>query len=856
MTGLDSKLTTSTLSCAVGTLLAALLYMPVGLQAEEPAELSVELPEISVIGSRRPVRAAVDAPSAVDIISSEDLSNQGTTQVPELMRKLVPSYNVGTQPISDAATFIRPANLRGLASDQTLVLVNGKRRHRAAVISWLGNGVSEGAQGPDISVIPAIALKRVEVLRDTASAQYGSDAIAGVINFVLKDRPEGGIVEAQWGQTYTGDGDEYRVAGNLGIPLGTNGFANISAQWHEMWPTVRSVQRGDAQGLIDHGNLVVRQPYAQVWGQPDVDDDYTVFLNSGVEVSEQAELYAFGNASERETEGGFFFRNPNTRSGVFIVENDQGNYRLPLAPGCPGYDDPPGRIRVTDDNELFDWTPYPGCFFNERFPGGFTPKFGAEVSDASGVAGLRGEFDSGLTYDASYSIGESEAEFTIRNTINASLGLATPAEFSLGKYTQTEQTLSLDMTRPIETTSFASPLYAAFGVEWREEEFEVSAGEEASWVDGLIPGAGVGANGFSGFSPVAAAGKWDRSNVAAYVEFEADVTDALTLAVMGRIEDHEDYDTTEDFKLGAIFRATDNVSLRGSASTGFRVPTVGQENVANVTTAFILDSQGRNQLTQRGTIPSKCPEAAAVGAEKLEAEESVTYTAGFGLEMNSVSFTVDAYHIEVDDRLGLSADKTLTAAQKAAIGKSGCFPATDVSNFRFFGNGFDTRTRGIDLVTSLDMTDRLPLLHGGKTELVFVGNYNDTEVTSHNPEFIGEQRIKQLEDALPKLRFNVTLRHDRERWGGFARVNFFGSYEEFHADSADFFIEPDEEFTLDAEVSYRPADGFELSIGAENIFDNFPDRNEFADVLGSKYPESSPMGFSGGFYYARARYHW
>ena len=854
---MNTKRTPFIMSCAGAALLATFLSMPGDTHAEEEdTERSIVLREISVVGSRRPFRTEMDTPSAVDIISSEDFNNQGTTQVPELMRKLVPSYNVNTQPISDAATFIRPANLRGLASDQTLVLVNGKRRHRAAVISWLGNGVSEGAQGPDISVIPAIGLKRVEVLRDTASAQYGSDAIAGVINFVLKDRPEGGMIEAQWGQTYSGDGDEYRIAGNLGIPLGAEGFANISAQWHEMWPTVRSVQRDDAQGLIDHGNAAVRQPYAQVWGQPDVDDDYTVFLNSEVGVGEQSELYAFGNASERETEGGFFFRNPNTRSGVFIAKDDQGNYRLPLAQGCPGYDDPAGRIRVTDNNELFDSTAYPGCFFNERFPGGFTPKFSAEVSDASGVVGLRGELGSGLTYDASYSIGESEAEFTIRNTINASLGLTTPTRFSLGKYTQTEQTLSLDMTRPVEMASFASPLYAAFGVEWREEEFEVGAGEEASWVDGQIPGAGVGSNGFSGFSPVAAAGKWDRSNVAAYVEFEADVTDALTLAVMGRIEDHEDYDTTEDFKVGAIFRATDTVSLRGSVSTGFRVPTVGQENVANVTTAFIKDSQGRNQLTQRGTIPSKCPEAAAVGAERLDAEESVTYTAGLGLELGTVTVTVDAYNIEVDDRLGLSADKTLSAAQKAAIGRSGCFPATDVSNFRYFGNGFDTRTRGIDLVASFDVTDKLPLLQGGKTELSFVGNYNDTEVTSHDPEFIGEQRIKQLEDALPQLRFNVTLQHDKERWSGFARVNFFGSYEEFHADSADFFIEPDEEYTLDAEVSYRPADGFELSVGAENIFDNFPDRNEFAGVLGSKYPESSPMGFSGGFYYARARYHW
>ena len=243
-------------------------------------------------------------------------------------------------------------------------------------------------------------------------------------------------------------------------------------------------------------------------------------------------------------------------------------------------------IRVTDASEQFDWSPYPGCFFNERFPGGFTPKFGAEVSDASGVAGLRGATDSGLTMMPATRWRE-RGGFHHSQHLTASLGLSTPTQFRLGSYTQTDQTLSLDMTRAIEMASLASPLYTAFGVEWREEQFEVKAGEEASWVDGQITDTGVGANGFSGFSPVAAAGKWDRSNIATYVEFEADITDALTVAVMGRIEDHEDYDTTEDFKIGAILKATEAVSLRGSVSTGFRVPTVGQENVANVTTAFV-----------------------------------------------------------------------------------------------------------------------------------------------------------------------------------------------------------------------------------------------------------------------------
>ena len=393
-----------------------------------------------MVGSRRPIRSAADTPSPVDLIEGEDFTDQGTTNLPDLMRALVPSYNVNTQPISDGATFIRPANLRGLAPDQTLVLVNGKRRHRAAVISWLGNGVSEGAQGPDISVIPAIALQRVEVLRDTASAQYGSDAIAGVINFVLKDRPDGGMVETQWGQTYEGDGEEYRIAANVGVPIAENGFANLSAQWHEAEPTVRSVQRPDAAGLIAGGNTHVRRPYAQIWGAPDVKGDYAVFLNTGLELTEQAELYAFGNVAQRETEGGFFFRNPNSRSGVFTYDrdpdpdgmNDESRYRLVSPPGCLEE----SSREVTDPYEFFQPdlnADYDGCFsFNRRFPGGFTPQFKGEVSDSAVTAGFRGLLDWDLTYDVSYTYGRSDIDYSIRDTVNASLGPDTPTRFDLG----------------------------------------------------------------------------------------------------------------------------------------------------------------------------------------------------------------------------------------------------------------------------------------------------------------------------------------------------------------------------------------------------------------------------------------
>ena len=853
---------------ACGCALAAGLFAaPAEVRAQ--AGDAIEIGDIYVVGTRRPVRSTADTPAPIDLIGGEDFTDQGATDLSDLMRTLVPSYNVATQPISDAATFIRPANLRGLGPDQTLVFVNGKRRHRAAVISWLGNGLSEGAQGPDISVIPAIALKRVEVLRDTASAQYGSDAIAGVMNFVLKDRPDGGVVETQWGRTYEGDGAAYRLAGNVGVPLGEAGFANLSAQWRESEPTVRSVQRSDAAGLIAGGNTHVRQPYAQIWGQPDVSGDYTVFVNSGFEMNESAEVYAFGNFANRETEGGFFFRNPNTRGGVFGRDVDPDpdvadwqRYVGDLAPNdgqsCPDVKiEDRGSDYFSPEEAAAFHASNPGCFvFNERFPGGFTPQFKGEVSDHAATAGLRGAFDSGLTWDASYTMGQNKIDFSMRDTINASLGPDTPTQFELGSYTQTEQTANLDLTYEMDVAAFDSPLHTAVGAEWRREQFEIAAGEPDSWQAGPFArdGFGIGANGFSGFSDVVA-GSWSRSNVAGYVDLEADVTGRLTVGTMGRVEHFEDFDTTTDVKLGALYRVNDNIGLRGSASTGFRAPTVGQQNVINVTTAFFTDpTTGATGLTQRGTIPPTCAEARLKGGKPLEPEESVTFTVGAVAEAGPFSLTADYYRIDVEGRLAQSATKNLTDAEKAMVGDGGCIPAGDIANFRYFTNSLDTRTQGVDLVASVDLPAVAPVLKAGQTELVFVGNWTRTTVTKHDPEALNRQRIVQLEDALPKVRFNATLRHEQERWSAFARLNYFGSYSEYHADVEDWLFYPGSEFTLDVEGSYKPMPGVELSLGAENVLDNFPDENPFATNVGSKYPESSPMGFAGGFYYARARY--
>ncbi|MDH5240929.1 MAG: TonB-dependent receptor plug domain-containing protein, partial [Gammaproteobacteria bacterium] len=263
------------------------------------------LDEVITTGTRSKARSVEDSPAPVDVLSADYFSNQGDTDLSNLVRNVVPSYNVNTQPISDAATIVRPANLRGLAPDHTLVLINGKRRHRAAVIYWLGNGISNGAQGPDISVIPSIALKQVEVLRDGAAAQYGSDAIAGVLNFILRDDSEGVVIDGKYGAFSEGDGDQYSVGVNVGLPLTDAGFANFSFEYGETDPTDRSVQRDDAAALVAAGNTAVLNP-AQVWGSPQIDDDLKIFVNLGLELGNGSEAYAFGNYASKHVDGGFY----------------------------------------------------------------------------------------------------------------------------------------------------------------------------------------------------------------------------------------------------------------------------------------------------------------------------------------------------------------------------------------------------------------------------------------------------------------------------------------------------------------------------------------------------------------------
>jgi iron complex outermembrane receptor protein len=810
---------------------------------------SVILEETITVGTRGKPRSATDSTAAVDVISGADFVNQGGVDTSNLLRNVVPSFNVNDQPISDAATLVRPANLRGLAPDHTLVLVNGKRRHRASVITWLGNGISDGSQGPDIAAIPSLALKSVEVLRDGAAAQYGSDAIAGVINFNLKDSDEEGAIEVKYGEYSEGDGDTYSVAVNKGFSLGGKGFLNLTGEFGEQDATDRSVQRTDAAGLIAAG-FPTNDP-AQVWGQPEVEDDIKVWANFEFDISEDLQVFGQANHNSKTVTGGFYFRNPTNRGGVYASTNDDDpdnefNQLLVAdttasgtAGNCSQYEvksDDPTTLAPTlaalaaDDN----------CFnFNETIPGGFTPNFGGDVTDQSLLVGLRGITDDELSWSVSAYYGEHESDFFINNTVNASLGEDTPRDFDAGSYGQEDINLNADFAMPLSDS-----INLAFGAEYREETFSIGAGQEESYIDGGLGSQGfsTSTNGFPGFSPQIS-GDFSRDNYAVYVDGEWDVTDSILLAAAVRYEDFEDFGDTTNFKLGANWGITDTFGVRATASTGFKAPTPGQSNASNISTQLI-----NGILTNQGVIPSNSPVAGLRGGSTLEAEESTNLTLGVYFSLGEIDVTVDYFDIDVEDRLSLSSDFELTDSERAQLQGQG-IDASDIATFRFFTNQFDTNTTGIDIVVSTD-TEWL----GGVTTWNLAGNYTDTEVTSRDPDLLGDDRVNLIENGTPETRVNFTASHAMDAWRFLARVNY---YDEFYDNEAGGVF--DDAYTVDLEAGFQVTESLEVSIGGRNILDetgcDIEDcSGQQPGDLGLQSSQFNPFGINGAYYYGRVRY--
>ena len=857
-------------------------------ETESSREERVTLEGVVVVGTRAKPRSVLESAVPIDVLPSEDFVKQGNTDLPDLLRNLVPSYNVNAQPIADAATVVRPANLRGLAPDHTLLLVNGKRRHRASVIAWLGNGLSDGAQGADLSPIPSIALKQVEVLRDGASAQYGSDAIAGVVNLQLKDSYKGGSFEIKPGIFQAGDGLTYSFAGNIG--LGHEAlWTNLSVEYGGMNETDRSVQRDDATALMSAGNTDVADP-AQPWGHPIIRNDIKLFANYGASITENIKFYGHTNYAQKTVEGGFYFRNPNTRDAVF--SNDEGATLLvgdlrgltaemaawearkaaaetaeeafaELSPHDA--DDIPITNHVPDPEQLQAVKNDPNLFtFQELFPGGFTPRFGADTLDASLLVGVKGTILEDLGWDLSAAYGRHASDFFIKNTVNASLGPDTPTEFDPGNYIQADTNINLDLTYPLHDMVFL-----ASGLEYRTETFEIVQGQIESWEIGPLASQGFssGSNGFPGFSDIAE-GSWTRSNFAGYLESQLRPLDFWTISAAVRGEYFNDFGSTINYKVATIYGIADafkallsmdpivDLRARGSYSTGFRAPTPGQQNAFNVTTEF----GENNTLVNKGTIPSTHAAASLVGGKALEPEKSKNFTVGTVISHAIASITIDYFNIKVEDRLAPTKDfqrgKDITEAQIQQLVAEGITSAGNLQEFRFFTNEFETSTQGIDVILTA------PMLEGA---LSLAYNYTGTTVTERNSEILDDTRVRLLEEGVPRHRGNVTLTQAiGDSLGVLGRVNYYGPWYE-NAVGAQTYSGA---FLVDLEVSYVVIENLGITIGVNNVLNVEPDNitsaegpdvpfdiKEFpARIVGRPFGEYSPYGFGGAFWYTKVGY--
>ena len=860
---------------------------PEALPAEDQSAPAEKAEIIVVTGTRTSGRSVTDSPVPVDVLPAEVIEDVAFTDTQDILRTLVPSFTTARQPISDGATFIRPASLRGLSSDKTLVLVNSKRRHRAALVSTGGSGT----QGPDVSTIPASALKTVEVLRDGAAAQYGSDAIAGVINFILKDSPEGGEIQFQVGQYSEEDGEDLLLAGNLGIALGESGFINISVEGTSVQPTNRSAQwrtpANGGQSSFDVFDFLAANPeYAylfgsgedfdsanvQLWGQPEA-EAFRSFINAGYMLNEATALYAFANYSNSTSDGDFNYRNPTAG----IHQN---------------------RVRL-EDGSVFQ--------FVTNYPAGRTPRFGGNVVDYSLTGGIRGDFAENFSYDFSGRYGKNTIYYTLWNTINPSLGPVSPTFFSPGDLVSDEWAVNADFVYSVPVSFFSAPLDIGFGAEYREEGYEIVAGDEASYVAGpyalqdpwgfctdeatialrtpTAAGAGiaglncasatdpvytqnaVGSDGFPGYPPDFSEAS-SRDSYGFYVDFAADVTDVLFVDLAMRYENYSDFGETFDYKVAGRWSVTDWLNLRSSVGTGFRAPTPGQLGTTNVATVFA----GGGEPIAQGLFPATNPVSQFLGAQPLDPEKSDNYSLGATATIGGFDITLDLYQIKISDQFYAVSPITVTPAIRAALLAAAVPGADTIGQVNFFQNAFDSETYGVDLVASYTADWG----GAGSTGFTASANYNGYQIEKVNitnangtPLFDAEA-IYDFEHGQPKTRGVFTALHEVGPWSFMGRANYYGQYSVSNcvpnnctpavlaAGTTVFEVQTmSEEVLFDIEAQYAVSDDLTIAIGARNVFDEYPDEGEYRlreTSNGRIYRSDSIVDWQGAFYYLRTKF--
>lgn len=818
------------------------------------------LEEVVVTGTRALGRSAEDLPVPVDVLTAEAMANTGETEVGRILQRLAPSFNFSTSAISDGTDALRPATLRGLGPDQTLVLINGKRRHQAALIH-VNTSVGRGTAGTDMNAIPAASIKRIEVLRDGAAAQYGSDAIAGVINIVLNDADEGGRAAASYGEYTEEDGETTNVDLNKGFSLGNNGYLNATLNYRDRGNTDRSGAFGecaysacsDSDGngfneISDPRELTFNRHPFRI-GDAD-SEQYALVANAAYTVG-RGELYGFATYSHRENESAAFFRDPNRGSDSFL---DDGNLVV---------------------------------------PDGFLPKIYSEIEDYSVDFGYRMDFDSGLGMDISYTDGQNEIDYETRDSINYSYvnflnfgeGLSDDEIRSTIPRTADAYKLELGLqTFNLDFHQEFGDLALAVGGEYRIDEYKVSPGEPYSYEDfdsvlgePLYPQNAAGAiQGFNGIAPISTVDE-DRDVYSVYVDAEYQFTDSFLMGAAIRYDDYEDFGDTTNFKVAGNWAVTDAVRLRASMSTGFRAPSMQQQYFNNISTQFVqnpADPDGPQISSQVGTFRNDGDLARAIGIPALKEETSNNYSAGLvWTPTEQLSITFDYYYIEIDDRIVIS--DQLTADDDPSGNLGDALVVSGASSGQFFLNGADTETKGFDLIMTYSGIE----LFGGNLDISLAGNKTETEVTDTytagglstvDPDDVfGEQAISIIEEWQPEDRINLTGFYQVNNFQFNLSFNRFGEYTVNDGGSQDYGAV----VVTDLSAKYTFDGGLGFTIGGNNVFDEYPDKNKIGNSRGGALEDapggnvivdspgvftysrrSAPFGFNGAYWYAGVSY--
>jgi iron complex outermembrane recepter protein len=862
---------------------------------------------IVVTGTRRTDRSVTDSASPIDVISSAELQQQPTPNMLDAVKNLVPSFFVPQNTISDASTFVRAPSLRGLPSDNILVMINGKRYNRTPLVQVYTGGdtaLSFGSQGADISPIPSIAISNLQILRDGATAQYGSDAIGGVLNYGLR-RDTGFEAQLLYGQHYDDGGEKvkwgnrgrtWQVAGAAGLSLGGRGFINISGEYSDSDGTSRSPTRPYAVAFAQAFPALAEQlpnypGPVQIWGSSP-NHGWKAVLNSEYEVTDNSQIYLFANVAHHKSDQSFNYRPPVTLTGFELFDGtvtrntgpgttQSANAAFahpifltpcpPATPTCPtgGF----VRTNLANSQQTFSFT--------SLYPAGFTPRFVGVSDQRFGVVGFKGGDAGAIKYDVSASASKQQLDLSMYDSLSPSFGPDTQTEFKFGKLIQRELNLNLDLSHEFNF-GLASPVTLSGGLEYRRESYEATEGELQSYAAGpyavqdlydeVAPGVFAfnsrvtmppAASGYGGTSPTYA-GKHSLKNYAGYLGLEGDLTETLSMGVAARYEHYSSFGDAFVWKVNALWEVTDTLKLRSTVGTGFHAPSPGQSNVQIITTTFVAGEQ-----VQVGTYPVTSAPARFFGATTLGPEKSTNFGAGLVFEpSDAATLTIDAYSIKVRDRIGISQTFTVTAAhiiaepELADVGVGG--------TVQYFTNGFDTRTRGVDVVGSYRTR-----LAGGRLNLTAAYNYNRSKVTDFDPGVIGPTQLIDIKYLAPAHRANLSANWQMGDFTLNLRESYYGAWRvsnDYPIREGNIAANPiidgqhfKGKFLTDVDVSYTFMEHYTLTVGANNLFNVYPTKIKatinnpiytLTDSIsnGSIYPRSGgPFGINGGFWYARLR---